>query len=245
MLPTFALLGIAVGSFLNVVIERLPQGQSLLNPPSHCPSCNHRLAPYDLIPVFSYVILRGNCRYCSDSIPRRIFWVELTTGLLFAFLWWNYGISIRLGIVSVYSCLFIAIFVIDLECGLILNKLIYPAIPITIGLVFLRPELTIINSLIGGGIGFVFLLLPAVISRGAMGWGDVKMGALIGLMSGFPLIFVNLFIAVITGGTTACVLLLLRRKKRRETIPFGPFLAAASIITLLWGNAIWEWYIHP
>ena len=235
----------AVGSFLNVVIDRLPQGQSLLIPPSHCDTCGHRLAAYDLIPVFSYIILHGRCRYCGNPVPHRILWVELATGLLFAFFWWNYGLSARLGIICAYSCLFIVIFAIDLERGLILNKLVYPAIPITLGLVFLRPELTIVNSLIGGGIGFILLLLPAVISRGGMGWGDVKMGALIGLATGFPLILVNLFIAVIVGGITAGVLLLLRVKKRKETIPFGPFLSAATIVTLLWGNAIWEWYLHP
>ncbi|MFC1870367.1 prepilin peptidase, partial [Chloroflexota bacterium] len=122
----FGLLGVAVGSFLNVCIDRLPGGGSLLKPPSRCPACQRRLTPRDLIPVFSYLWLRGRCRYCQSPIPRRVLWVELSTGLMFVFLWWQYGPTLELGIVTFYFCLLIVILVIDLEQGLILNKVVYP-----------------------------------------------------------------------------------------------------------------------
>ncbi len=244
MLPVFALLGLVVGSFLNVCIDRLPERQSLLGPPSHCPACQRRLSLGDLIPVVSYLLLKGRCRYCGVAIPQRLIWVELATGAMFALLWWGFGPGVQLGIVTVYGCLFIAIFVIDLEQGLILNRLIYPAIPITLLLVLLRPELSIASSLTGGGIGLAILFLAVIISRGGMGWGDVKMAGLIGLVTGSPAVFIAILTAIIGGGLVAAMMLLLSLKKRRDTIPFGPFLAVGAMIGLLWGSSLWDWYTH-
>lgn len=241
----FLLVGLALGSFLNVVIDRLPTGQSLVRPPSHCPGCGQRLAPLDLVPLGSYLLLRGRCRYCGATIPQRIFWVELATGLLFMLLFWLYGLSAELGVLIVYTCLFITIFVIDLEQGLILNKLTYPAMIFALATVPLRADLTVIDSLIGGGIGLVLLLLVVVISRGGMGWGDVKMAGLMGLATGYPIIFVALLTGIILGGLFAIGLVLFRRRGRKDTIPFGPFLAIGAMIALMWGNVIWDWYTTP
>ena len=240
----FTLLGVAVGSFLYVCIDRLPDWRSLISPPSRCPACQRRLAFGDLIPVVSYLLLRGRCRYCGAHIPGRLLWVELATGLLFGLLWWHYGSGVQLGVLTAYGCLFIIISVIDLEQGLILNKLVYPAVLITLALVPFRPEITIVDSLIGGGIGLVFHLLPVVIYQGGMGWGDVKLGALVGLATGFPLVFVALLIAVVSGGTISIVLLALKLKKRSDTIPFGPFLCLGAMATLLWGSQISDWYFQ-
>ena len=243
MLPLFTLLGAVVGSFLNVCIDRLPERQSLFSPRSHCPVCQHRLAFSDLIPLFSYLRLRGHCRYCQAPIPQRLFWVELATALLFAFLWWHYGPGIQLGISAAYGCLFIVIFVIDLDRGLILNRLVYPAALITLALVPLRNELTIVNSLIGGGIGLALLLLPAIVFRGGIGWGDINMAGLIGLATGSPIVFIAIIGAIISGGLIAGILLLLSLKKRGDTIPFGPFLCLGAMAGLLWGSNIYDWYI--
>ncbi|UCH43230.1 MAG: prepilin peptidase [Dehalococcoidales bacterium] len=243
MLPLFILLGVVVGSFLNVCIDRLPERQSLFRPRSHCPVCQHRLAISDLIPLFSYLWLRRRCRYCGAPIPQRLFWVELVTALLFAFLWCSYGPGVQLGILLAYGCLFIVIFVIDLERGLILNRLVYPAALLTLALVPLRPELTIVNSLIGGGIGLALLLLPVIVFRGGIGWGDVKMAGLIGLATGSPVVFTAIISAIIVGGLIAGILLLLSVKKRGDTIPFGPFLCLGAMAGLLWGSTIYDWYI--
>ena len=247
----FALLGLAVGSFLNVCIDRLPQSESIVNPPSHCEVCHHRLGAGDLIPVFSYLRLRGRCRYCHTSLPRRLLWLELATSIVFVILYWCCGLSPELGVMVFYTSLLIIIFVVDLEQGLILNKVVYPgmAAALLFALFLSQPWLTrwivsgVANAAIGGGIGFVIFLLLAIISRGGMGWGDVKLAALIGLATGFPLVFVALIMGAILGGVVAIVLLVAKKKKRKETIPFGPFLSLAALITLLWGSNILNWYV--
>ncbi len=246
-LVTFALLGMAVGSFLNVCIDRLPAGESLVFPASHCASCRHHLSTKDLIPVFSYLALRGRCRYCQTLIPRRLLWVEIGTAALFAYLYWHYGFSTELPIAAFYGCLFIILMVIDLEHGLILNKIVYPgmAVAVVISLFLSQSEIVpqIGQAAIGGGTGLGLFLLIAIASRGGMGWGDVKMAALIGLVTGFPLVLVAIFLAVVLGGLLATVLLLLKVKKRKEGVPFGPFLSLATIVTLLWGTNILDWYL--
>jgi len=244
----FVLLGMVVASFLNVCCDRLPVGESLLvYPPSHCSACQRRLSPKDLIPVFSYLWLRGRCRYCQASIPRRILWVEVSTAVLFGFAYWQYGLSIELPVILFYFCLFIVLLVIDLEHGLILNKIVYPALAVALLISIFFPPSKIVPDIgqaaIGGGIGLVLFLLVVLISRGGMGWGDVKLAALIGLVTGFPLVFVALLIGIILGGLVAVLLLSLKIKKRKEAIPFGPFLSLATIVTLLWGSNILSWYL--
>jgi len=247
----FLLLGLALGSFLNVCIDRLPRGESILNPPSHCQACHHRLVARDLVPVFSYLWLRGRCRYCQASIPRRLLWVELATGAMFAFLYWHCGLTPELAVMAFYACLFIIIFVIDLEHGLILNKVVYAGMVIALLIaVFLpQPWITqlklhgIANFALGGAIGFVILLLIAIISRGGMGWGDVKLAGLIGLAAGFPLVVVTLIMGAILGGLVAAALLAMKKRGRKEAIPFGPFLSVAAVVTLLWGSNILNWYL--
>jgi leader peptidase (prepilin peptidase)/N-methyltransferase len=247
----FVLLGMIVASFLNVCCDRLPVKQSLVYPPSHCPACSRRLAVKDLIPVFSYLWLRGRCRYCKAPIPKRVLWVEIATAALFGLAFWQYGLSIELPIVLFYISIFMVILVMDLEYGLILNKMVYPAMVIALLLsifftIFL-PQVGLVPHIrwaaVGGGIGFVVFLLIAIVSRGGMGFGDVKLAALVGLATGFPLVVVALIMGMILGGLAAVILLGFKIKKRREAMPFGPFLAVAAIVTLLWGNQILNWYL--
>ena len=247
----FALLGGAVGSFLNVCIDRLPRCESILNPPSHCEACHHKLGAKELIPVFSYLWLKGRCRYCQTPIPRRLFWVELAAGGVFAFLYWRCGLTSELGVMAFYVGLFIIIFVVDIEHWLILNKVVYPGMigALLIGLFVPQPWLTqwiipgVANAAIGGGIGFIIFFFIAIISKGGMGWGDVKLAALLGLATGFPLVFVALIIGATLGGLVAITLLASKRKGRKDAIPFGPFLSLAALITLLWGREIMGWYL--
>ena len=238
------MMGASIGSFLNVCIDRLPAGGSLLRPASHCDGCQRHLSVLELVPILSYLWLHGKCRHCQIKVPWRVFWVELGTGMLLAFLYHYYGWGIRFGLTSFYCCVFIVIMVIDLEHRLILNKIVYPVaiIAIIVNLFLEQPD--ILYALIGGVIGFALLALPALVYRGGMGWGDVKMAALMGLIFGFPQIFVAILMAIIMGGLISIILLLSRIKKRNEAIPFGPFLSIASILTLLWGNGIFTWYMN-
>jgi len=176
--------------------------------------------------------------------------VELATALIFALLYWHYGLSAELGVMIFYACLFIVIFVIDLEQGLILNKVVYPSLVVALLLALLpQSRLTLMiepgiaSAALGGGIGFALFLLIALVSRGGMGWGDVKLAALIGLATGFPLVFLSIIMGAILGGIVAVALVIAKKRKRRQTIPFGPFLAVAAMITLLWGSNIMSWYL--
>ena len=249
-IAAFALLGIAVGSFLNVCIDRLPAQESLVFPASHCASCRHRLSVKELIPVLSYIWLRGRCRYCNTPIPRRLLWVEVGTGVLFAYLYWHYGFSIELAVVTLYCCLFLVLMVIDLEHHILPNKLVYPgivvALAISVAFSVLPNNLEVVprieSAAAGGGIGLGLFLLIIVVSRGGMGWGDLKMASLIGLVIGYPLVFVALFLAVVSGGLISWVLILIKARSRKQSIPFGPFLSLGAIAALLWGTNILDWY---
>ena len=244
----FGILGTAIGSFLNVVIDRLPAGKSVVYPPSSCDACQHRLLWPDLFPVFSYLFLHGRCRYCQAKIPQRIFWVEFGTGLLVAFLFWHFGWQWMLPVAIVYSSVLIALAVIDLNHQLILNKIVYPVALVAMILNFFVPDVFSLHNflfgLLGGAVGFLILFLPAIISRKGMGWGDVKMAGMIGLMVGFPNVIVAVFGGIILGGLMAIILLATRKKTRKEGIPFGPYLSLATIITMLWGSDIIHWYLR-
>jgi len=255
LMVLFFIVGALVGSFINVVADRLPAGKSIISPPSHCVECQHPISARDNIPIVSYLCLRGHCRNCGATIPRRLLWVELGTALLFAFLYWHYGLSWETAFVAFYCCLFISFLLIDLERSILPNKLVYPGIVIALviasmGSIFgFEPNdiigggfrLWIVDAAIGGGIGFLLLLLPALLYRGGMGWGDIKLAALIGFVTGFPLVILAMFFAVIAGGLTAAILLLLKLKGRKDAIPFGPFLSLAAMATLFWGKDVLDW----
>jgi len=250
-------LGVCIGSFLNVCIDRLPQGQSLVKPPSHCPNCDRLLRWFDLIPILSYLQLRGRCRYCGQKIPRRTLLVELGTGTFFAFLGFNYGFSVEFLFVGFYASLFLLLAVIDLEQRLILNKVVYPAIGMSLILAPFWADTdltrsiighnsmigTFLSSLVGGAIFFLVFLIIALAYRGGMGGGDVKMAALAGVAVGLANVPAALLITLIVGGLVAGLLLLLGIKQRKDSVPFAPFLSLGAVIVLLWGTKIIDWYL--
>ncbi len=256
MILAFTLLGLCVGSFVNVCIDRLPRGQSIIKPPSHCSACNHKLGILDLLPLLSFLWLRGRCRYCQAPIPLRLPVVEGITGLLFAFLYWKFGLGLELGISLVYACLLTIIFVIDLENQLVLDKVIYPGMALALAFSFFWPGLggtislpwealsKVVSSLAGGALGLAAMALPFIIYRRGMGMGDIKLGALVGLMTGYPLVIIAVLLSWISGGLVGAILLALGIKKRKDPIPFAPFLATSAMVTLLWGQAIWQWYLQ-
>lgn len=247
----FVLLGLSVGSFLNLCSDRLPRDQSIIRPGSRCDNCDRSLKAIDLVPVFSYLWLRGRCRYCGARIPIRLPILEFVTAAVFGLLAWHYGLSLELAIALIYASLFLLIFVIDLEQGLILNIVILPAVALAFVLSFfwagfeVWPEVGpgfVVSSLLGGAIGFGLMMLPYLISRGGMGAGDVKLAALIGLVAGFPLVLVALLVGIIAGGLVAAVLLISRLVGRKDAIPFGPFLVTGVVVSLIWGENIIDWY---
>lgn len=254
MVLLYALLGLVVSSFLNVCIDRLPERASIVSPPSHCPACGRRLAPSDLIPLFSYLFLRGRCRYCGAPIPRRVLLVEAMTGLLFVLLWYRvgsppYGLSLpedfpRLLLATLYTCFFIVIFFIDLEHRLVLNRVIYPAIVVALLAIPITAGHDAAELLGGGAIGFGLLFLIAFIYPAGMGMGDVKLATFIGLVVGFPSVFVALLISFVAGGLVGGSLLLTGLKGRKDYIPFAPFLVTGGMVAMLYGQQIIDWYVR-
>jgi prepilin signal peptidase PulO-like enzyme (type II secretory pathway) len=186
--------------------------------------------------------------------------VELATAIIFGLLTWHYGLSPQLIMALIYACLFLIIFVIDLERQLILYAVIFPAMALAFIFSFFwggfgeywphianAPLDGMASALFGGAVGLVFMILPYLVSRAhygteGMGQGDIYLAALIGLATGFPLVIVALIMGIIVGGVVAVSLLLLKLKKRKDPIPFGPFLAAAAVVTLIWGVQILDWY---
>jgi len=251
----FILLGLAVGSFLNVCIDRLTSGRSVVSPPSQCDQCQRRLSAVDLIPVFSYIWLRGRCRYCQASLPKRLVIVELATGVMLGVLYLVFGLKAEFGVAAFWGCLFIVIFVIDLEQGLVLNKIVYPSRVIAIvfaGLVNDLPWLEGSGAMerwpqiaiagLGGGVGFLLFFLAVfaivVLGKEGLGWGDVKLAALIGLVCGFPLVVVVMILGALVGLLMALVM---GRLKGGQTIPFGSELVVATMVAIVAGQGILDW----
>jgi len=162
----------------------------------------------------------------------------IATGFTLVHLLWWYENSVEQGLLGCYSFILILLGLIDFKHKIIPNKVVYPAMLLTIGITLLWPGMGIIDSLIGGGTALMLLLLPILVSKDGMGWGDVKMAALVGLMTGFPLVLIALFIAA---GLAMATLLVLRLKGHKEGIPFGPFLALGALVTLLCRHTLNEW----
>ena len=161
---------------------------------------------------------------------------------MFALLYLNFGLSFDLAVLIFYTALFLVLMVIDLEHAIIPNRIVYPGLAVSLVTASLNPAQGVRGAVLGGGAGFLVFLIIAMLSRGGMGWGDVKMAALVGTVTGFPLVFVALLLAVTSGGLVAITLVLTRIKGMKEGIPFGPYLSLATVATLIWGNAILGWY---
>ena len=238
------LVGSIIGSFLNVCIYRLPRGQSIVTPPSHCPQCGERLRPWDLMPVASWLLLRGRCRNCNSSISFRYAFVELLTGLLFVWAFSVIGLSTELIKALIFISFLIVIIFIDLDHQLILDKvLIWMAgAGVIINLWIGFPMPGALNMLLAAAAGGGVLLLIAVLTRGGMGGGDIKFMAVLGLWLGWPYIIIVLLLSFIIGGVAGLALIIFKLRGRKDFIPFGPFIALAALITLLYGLDIIFWY---
>lgn len=240
----YSLFGVVIGSFLNVCVDRLPESRSIVSPPSHCPQCKRRLSILELIPVLSYIFLRGRCRSCGEKIPPRILAVELGTGIMFFLIWIRFGQSWDTVLISLFGSLLLVIGLIDLEHQKILNILIYPAIGIGLLLIPVTHLATPWTFLAGGALGFAVLFLIAVLSPGAMGMGDVKLTIFLGIIVGYPEIVIVLFLAFVSGGLIAGILLAFKKIKLKDRIAFGPYLALAGLITMLYGDQILSWWLR-
>ena len=232
--------GLCIGSFLNVVVYRLNHNFSPLKGRSFCPKCKHKLSWQDNIPLFSWLFLRGQCCYCHSPISWQYPLVEIVTVILTVFVW-QFSSQPIFNLLITY--VLIVIFVSDLRYMIIPNKVVYPAIVMTlVYLAFLLPN-QLVSYLLSafGAAGFFYFLV--LITRGkGMGMGDVKLAGLMGLVLGFPGVVIALFLAFLTGAVTGVILILLGKKKLGQQIPFGPFLALATWVSLFWDEPILRSY---
>lgn len=237
-------IGLLIGSFLNVVICRLPRGESVVFPPSRCPRCGGRLSPWDLIPVFSYLWLRGKCKHCGTAISPRYPLVEILTGGLFAAAYAAFGWQPLLLKHLFFLALLVAVTFIDLEHYLIPNRLVIAGLVGGVLINLYTRDLTLLSAALGALVPAAFFLFLALVSRGGMGGGDIKLAAVMGLFLGWPQVLPAVFLAALAGGLVGGVLLVTGRKKRKDPIPFGPFLALGSILMVFFGAQLINWYLQ-
>lgn len=244
-------LGISVGSFLNVLVDRIPRNESFLKGRSHCDFCNKTLKWYDLIPLLSFILVKGKCRYCHKKLSFQYFFMELLTGILYVDI---YLFFLPAGLIPMVFYLIlisglISLGMMDYRYGILADKIIFPLIVLNlIILIYQYMSITynlaiVIQKIIVACLAGLLFLLLAVITKGkGMGGGDIKLVFLMGLILGFPGIITALYLAFVSGGIIGLILLGLKKKKAKETIPFGPFLIGATILTIFFGNQIWLWY---
>lgn len=239
-------LGLVTGSFINVVIYRFPRGKSLISPPSRCPTCDHRLGPAELIPLVSYLALRGKCRHCSTRISPRYISVEVATGLLFvtvpafkAFTFESMGFLFLL-------CLLLAISFIDIDFRRIPNVMLGVGLGVGIILKLIDPAARTLQAwgdaglgmLVGGGV----MMIIYIAGRGGIGAGDLKLMIMIGFFVGMPGVIKVMMIGFIIGAAYGLIMILTRRLTRKSMIPFGPFLSIGALIEIFFGEMIMSWF---
>ena len=245
------ILGSLIGSFLNVCIYRLPRNLSIITPASRCPGCNTPIRPYDNIPFFSYIFLGGKCRVCRANISFRYPLVEFLNAAFYVLVLWRYGLGWQIPLYFIFCSALVVIIFIDLDFQIIPDSITLPGI--VIGLVagsfllhdpFMRYDLlgfrsSIVGFLTGGGLFYAI----AVLSRGGMGGGDIKMMAMVGSFMGWKSVLMTTFFGSLAGAVVGIFLMVLKGKGRKTKIPFGPFLALGALITLFCGQEILTWYL--
>lgn len=234
------ILGSAFGSFYNVVGVRLPENRSIVHPPSHCDACKTRLKPLDLLPILSFLLARGKCKYCGVKYGSFHFFIELFTGLLFAFAFIQLGWSTEL-IVSLLLISMLAIITVSDICYTIIQNKILLVFGTALFIGRLISPLDPWWDMFAGAIfGFGLFFLLAVFSKGGMGGGDIKLYFVIGLTLGFKLTFVSIFLSSVIGLFVAVIL----KRGFGKTIPFGPSIAVGTLIAYFYGHDLFNWYMN-
>lgn len=235
------ILGLIFGSFLNVVIYRLPKHESIVYGPSHCMNCNEKIKPYDLIPALSYLILGGKCRHCGTKISIRYPMIELLNGLLYLGIFTFYGLTLDSLLMMAFSSTLLVIAMIDFD-----TMDVYDGTLVVILLLAIIRLITNISSfpsaILGGLVVSIPLYIIAILTQG-IGGGDVKLMGVAGFFLGIKVTLVGTFLGILMGGLWGVILMLFYKKAGKAMIPFGPFLCVGMYIALLYGIQIADWYL--
>ncbi|MBZ9624831.1 prepilin peptidase [Clostridium sp. FP2] len=244
------ILGLLIGSFLNVCIYRIPRGESIAYPPSHCTSCGSNIKSYDLIPVISWIFLSGKCRGCGQKISIRYALVELATAILFLLTYFQYGVSIFLLRYLILIPFLIVIAMIDYDTMEVYTTTTWVAIAmgtVLLGVNFYLGQAVatyLYGALFGAGFIIIIILLSKlIIGIEGMGWGDAEICGLCGLFLGFKLTLIMMFFSFIIGGIVGIYLLRFKKKNGRSEMPFGPSIIMATFLIIIWGDKILNWYL--
>jgi leader peptidase (prepilin peptidase) / N-methyltransferase len=236
--------GLLFGSFFNVVGLRVPEKKSIVSPRSACPTCGHQLKPYELIPVISYFFQKGKCRGCQSRISPIYPFFELLTGILFAtaplVIGWSGELFVSLTLIS----MFIIIIVSDIHYMIIPDKILIWFAGIFLFERIFIPLTPWWDSLLGAVTGFALLFTIALVSKGGMGMGDVKVYALLGFVLGLKLVLISFFLSTLFGAVIGGFALLIKMVKRQQPIPFGPFIAAGTLTAYYWGTDLIDMYLQ-
>ena len=241
--------GLVVGSFLNVVIHRLPKEESLVVPRSHCPACQVPIRVIDNIPIVSFLLLRGRCRACGHPIAWRYPLVEGLTGLLFAMTVAQFGATLPAAFLLAFLCGLVVVSFIDLDHQVIPNIITLPGIPLGLVSGLLLGQPPVLDRLIGAlaGAGFLYLVLfygGVLYGQEAMGEGDLNLVAMVGAFLGWKAVVITILVGCLVGSAVGLSLIALRRLGRRQHIPFGPFLSLGAVVALFWGDRLISWYLR-
>lgn len=262
MLPVYLLvllIGLAIGSFLNVCIYRIPRNKSLILPASHCPNCKKPIKFYDNIPVLSYILLSGRCRYCAKSISVVYPIVELLTAILFIFAFYKFGFTLSFLRAIIFISFLIVVTFIDLELQIAPFRITITGLIAGLVTGFFIPGF-FTNSLLGIGLGGLFVFLAwalwryllsglfktamGIRQKEGIGWGDLPLTAMIGAFLGWRDLIVTIFIAVFAGVVIGLTLRIIKKNQPGQPIAFGPFLAFGGIVSLFFGETIIIWYLN-
>ena len=243
MLALAVLFGLVIGSFLNVVVARLPERRSLWAPRSACPGCGAALAWRDNIPLLSFARLRGRCRACGMPIAWRYPIVEAATGALFGAAFARFGPTPEFVAAMVLLAALVAITAIDLQHHIIPDAITLPGVVTGLLANVATKRVSTVDSLLGIAVGGGLFLVIILVSGGGMGGGDMKLGAMLGAFLGWKVALLALFFAVLSGGSLAIILLASGARSRKDPVPFGPFLALGGAIGLFAGEGLVTWYL--
>lgn len=238
----FFISGLVIGSFLGVAAYRLPRRLSIIKPASFCPQCKKKIPFYDNIPVLSFIILKGRCRYCKNKIPVNNLLIEIITGVLFLANYIFFGLTIRTIAGIILCSVLIVISFIDIDFRIIPNAIVLPftLVGLAINIFSDLPQWWMPLAYSAGA--FLFMLIVHLISPKGMGMGDVKLSLMIGAFL-IKDVIAALFLGFLAGTIYGVFLIIIKKGKLKQAIPFGPFISLGSIVSLFWGNNILKWYI--
>jgi leader peptidase (prepilin peptidase)/N-methyltransferase len=242
--------GLLIGSFLNVLIYRLPRGEQFVKGRSFCPECGQTIKLYHNIPLLSYLFLRGKCAHCRKPISFRYPLVELLNGSGYLYFFWKQGWSIDFGIFVFFTSVLIVIFFIDLDNQIIPDAITLPGIVFGLGVSLapggVSPLQSLIGTLVGGGsLYLVAMLGDWLFKKESMGGGDIKMAAMLGAFLGWQKVLLIFLASAVIGLVVSIVIMLFSAKLRRtRVVPFGPFIALAALVAIVWGDSLITYYVH-